>query len=124
MTNKGFFVIFNKHYLKVFQSTVCPQYKGVDDFYANTDTCNGVDDLGISVNSVCFGGRFRFRVLSPVLQLFRLYFLLFIVMFFLTYFDGYQGLQCREGKIQINLETVSNLKLSHYCAAVQVLIAE
>ena len=61
-----------------------------------------MDDLCISVNSICCDWLYCN----------------------LTYFDGYQGLQCGGGKFWLNLEPASNLKLSQYCAAVQVLIIE
>ena len=59
--------------------------------------CNGLEDLCVSVIGICCLGRPGFRVLSPVLQLFVIYFFNFFILSF-NVFYRIQGLHFREGK--------------------------
>ena len=63
---------------------------------------NGIEDLCVSVISMCCLGRPGFRVLSPVLQLFVIFFY-YLLYYVSTYFDRTQGLHFREGKFNYNL---------------------
>ena len=71
-TYKGIFILKFEHSLKIFTSNICTWNNRFDNFYASTYTSNGMDDLRTSVNSMWCGGRLGFRVLRPVLQLFRM----------------------------------------------------
>ena len=47
-------------------------HKGLGEFNIKTYVRIGSEDLCIPISDICCGGRLRFRLLCPVLQLFKL----------------------------------------------------
>ena len=67
-------------FLQIHPSTTCPHNKELNIFYIRNYIQNGMVHLRISVTGISCGGRFVFRMLSHMLQLFGL-FLLFLILF-------------------------------------------